>query len=201
MKELSIRSAADFVRNQIRASGCGAVHIVAHSMGGAVAVLLAYEHPELVASLINVEGNFTLKDAFWSGKIAAVDETEVEALLASYRADTAGWLAGIGIERDERRVAAAGRMLAAQSAGTVHAMARSLVEVTAAPDYLEKVRIILERGMMFHLVAGERSRNGWDVPEFVLQRAASMTIQPGSGHLMMLEDPATFLRLVGGLSR
>ncbi|HLJ48417.1 MAG TPA: alpha/beta hydrolase [Bryobacteraceae bacterium] len=200
-KALSIRSAAEFVRDQIRASGCERVHIVAHSMGGAVAVLLAYEHPELVASLINVEGNFTLKDAFWSGKIAAMDETEVEALLTSYRADTDGWLAGIGIEPNEQRMAAAERMLASQSADTVQTMARSLIEVTAAPDYLEKVRTIVDRGTIFHLLAGERSRDEWDVPDFVLQRAASMTIQPGAGHMMMLEDPAAFLQLVGQLSR
>ena len=191
-KDISIRSAAEFAADQIRACG-ERVRLVAHSMGGAVAILLAYDHPELVESIVNIEGNFTLKDAFWSGKIAAMNESDVEELIGSYRADPAGWLSGIGIESNARRVAAADRMLAAQPAGTVRAMARSLVQETSVPEYLEKVRTILERGTPFHLLAGERSRDGWDVPEFVLERAASLTIQPGVGHMLMLEDPEAFL--------
>ncbi len=197
--ELSIPSAAAFAHEQIQASGHERFHIVAHSMGGAVAVLLAYDHPELVASIVNVEGNFTLKDAFWSGKIAVMSEPEVEAMIESYRVDPAGWLSGSGIAPNPQRIQIASKVLAAQSPRTVQQMARSLVEVTGAPDYLEKVRTILDRGAMFHLFAGQRSRDAWDVPEFVLQRAASMTIQPGVGHMMMLEEPAEFLRLIGDL--
>jgi pimeloyl-ACP methyl ester carboxylesterase len=82
-------------------AGVERAHLVAHSVGGAAAVVLAHRYPHRVASFINVEGNFT--------------------------------------------------------------------------------------------------RNAWDVPEFVLRRAASMTIQPAAGHLMMLEDPAAFLKIISRL--
>jgi pimeloyl-ACP methyl ester carboxylesterase len=162
-----------------------------------VAVLLAHRHPEVALSVIDVEGNFTLKDAFWSAKIA---QMEAEALLESYRADPAGWLSRNGIEPTDERVAAASAGLHAQPASTVQAMARSVVETTAQPQYLDQVREILDRGTPFHLVAGERSRDGWDVPDFVAARAASLTIQPGAGHMMMLENPAEFFQIVARLA-
>lgn len=39
--------------------------------------------------LVDVEGNFTLADAFWSAELARKPAAEAEALLESYRADPA----------------------------------------------------------------------------------------------------------------
>jgi pimeloyl-ACP methyl ester carboxylesterase len=153
----------------------------------------------MVSSVIDVEGNFTLKDAFWSGKIAEMEAAEAEALLESYRENPAGWLSRNGIEPSAERVAAATLGLRSQPASTVQAMARSVVETTARTQYLDDVREILDRGTPFHLVAGERSRDGWDVPDFVAARASSMTIQPGVGHMMMLENPAEFFGIIARL--
>jgi lipase len=50
--------------------GVGPVHLLGHSMGGAIVPLFAAAYPHLVATIINVEGNFTLKDAFGSGQLA-----------------------------------------------------------------------------------------------------------------------------------
>jgi len=198
--EISVASAAEYVHGRIRAANCGRAHIVGHSIGGAVGVLLVSEHPEDVASFINVEGNFTLKDAFWSAKIANMPAREVETLIGGYQDDPEGWLKGIGIVPNPERIALAGNGLNAQPAATIQAMARSVVEVTSESSYLDRVRKILERKIPFHLVAGEHSREGWDVPEFVLQQAASFTVQPGVGHLMMLEDAKGFLNIIQELT-
>ncbi len=50
-----------------------------------------------------------------------------------------------------------------------------------------------------HLVAGARSRDGWDVPDWALAGAASLTVLPGRGHMMMVEDGAEFGALLAGL--
>jgi pimeloyl-ACP methyl ester carboxylesterase len=196
---VSVEAAAEHVRAEIRAAGFDRAHIAGHSVGGAVAVVLAHHHPEMVLSVIDVEGNFTLKDAFWSAKIAQMHAAEADALLESYREDPAGWLSRNGIEPSAERVAAATLGLRSQPASTVQAMARSVVETTARTQYLDDVREILDRGTPFHLVAGERSRDGWDVPDFVAARASSMTIQPGVGHMMMLENPAEFFGIIARL--
>jgi pimeloyl-ACP methyl ester carboxylesterase len=39
-------------------------------VGGVVAYLFALRHPERVMGLVSVEGNFSLKDAFWSSSVA-----------------------------------------------------------------------------------------------------------------------------------
>jgi lipase len=190
----------DDLAAQIRARGYAKVHIVGHSVGGAVAMLLACRHPELVASVINVEGNFTLADAFWTGKLAAMTLPEIDTLLQSYQDNPPDWLTGAGIEPTPERVTIAGRGLRAQPATTVKAMAQSIIETTSQPSYLEEVNAMLETGIPVHLLAGERSRAGWHVPESILRRAASMTIQPGTGHMMMLEAPERFLALVASLA-
>jgi lipase len=171
-------------------------HIVGHSIGGAIAVLLAAQHPGCVKSLINVEGNFTLKDAFWSSALARMTEPEAETELAHLRADPAGWLINAGVPVTPDTLATATRSLAT-STRTVQSMARSVVEITSQPRYLNDVRTILDRGKIpFHLIAGEHSRSGWDVPEFVLTRAASFQIQPDAGHMNMMNDQRLFAELV-----
>jgi lipase len=178
--------------------GAGPVHLVGHSMGGAIAPLFAATHAYLVASIINAEGNFTLKDAFWSAQLARMTEVEAEQMLARQRADPAAWLARLGVAVNERTLASAQEWLHLQPASTLRAMGTALVDTTSKPDYLESVRKVFAIHSV-HLVAGERSRDGWDTPEWALDRAKSLTVMPGCGHLMMLDDPEGFGRVVAGL--
>lgn len=162
---------------QIRDNGFKRAPVVGHSAGGAVSFLLARRHLGLVASLINVEGNFMLEGVFWTSKLAAMTLAEIEAMLQSYRDDVSGWLTRFGIALTPERIAIAGRRLRAQPAAAVRALAESVIRTTRQPSYLEEVRTVLESGIPLHLFAGERSRADWHVPQWVLERAASMTIQ------------------------
>src|SRR5262245_22269983 len=139
--------------------GAGPVHLLGHSMGGAIAPLFAAAHPHLVATIIDVEGNFTLKDAFWSGQLARATEAEAEEMLARQRADPATWLARLGIAINERTLVSAHDWLRLQPASTLRAMGAALVDTTSKPDYLESVRKVFATHSV-HLVAGERSRDG-----------------------------------------
>ncbi|MFD8083604.1 alpha/beta fold hydrolase [Kitasatospora sp. NPDC059722] len=48
---------ADAVAAALRAAGVAGAEVVGHSMGGAVAIVLAHRHPELVAKLLLVDAN------------------------------------------------------------------------------------------------------------------------------------------------
>jgi pimeloyl-ACP methyl ester carboxylesterase len=175
--------------------------LLGHSVGGAVMMLAAGQAPELVRGLISVEGNFTLKDAFWCSRIAAMPEAEWAAEYGAMEDDPARWLERSGVEASDLRLAWARDILANQPYATIQAMARSVVETTGAPGYLEGVRRVLGGGVPLYLLGGELSAAGWDIPEWVLTLACKSLVQPKAGHLMMLEDPAAFCGMVDGIVR
>lgn len=86
VKNLTLSDQAAHVAGYIRLIG-QKVHLVGHSIGGAVSALLCRSYPELVTSFTSVEGNFNLKDAFWSSQIAEKAEGEVAAIVDGYKAD------------------------------------------------------------------------------------------------------------------
>ncbi|MER8012460.1 alpha/beta hydrolase [Streptomyces sp. NPDC094149] len=176
----------------------GRVHLVGHSVGGVIAAAFAHRFPERTASLVSVEGNFSLSDAFWSRQLASKTAAEVEQIVQADRADPGRWLRAGGIEPTRERLRSATQDLAYQPASTIHAMARTVVEYTAGPDYQQLLRDVFER-VPVHLVAGARSRAGWDVPAWALSAAASYTELPRTGHMVMLEAPEEFGALLAGL--
>lgn len=172
--------------------------VLGHSTGGVLAMLVADQAPDLVRGLITVEGNFTLKDAFWCSRIAALPEAEWAAEYGVMEDAPAAWLERIGIEASDERIVFARDILVNQPCTTVQKLARSVLDVTGGPDYLQQVRGVLAQ-MPVHLVGGELSAAGWDVPEWVMAEARRIDIQTRSGHMMMLEDPATFCRIIGAI--
>jgi pimeloyl-ACP methyl ester carboxylesterase len=175
--------------------------LLGHSVGGAVMMLAAEQAPELVAGLVSVEGNFTLKDAFWCARIAPMPESDWAAEYGALEDDPARWLERGGIEASDQRLLWARDILENQPYTTVQAMARSVVEVTGAPAYLEGVRRVLGSGVPLYLLGGELSAAGWDIPEWVLALACKSLVQPKAGHMMMLEDPAAFCGIVDRIVR
>ncbi len=195
IRGLTLAGQAEHMVGLIRALPDETVWLLGHSMGGAVAMLVADQIPDRIAGVINVEGNFSLKDAFWSARIA---EQGLEDWTRDYRrmqCDCTGWLQECGIEPSDERIRRAEAVFANQPADTVYAMSNAIVRETAAPAYLDCVRRVVERSCPVHLVAGERSAADWDVPDFVRRAARSYTEQPGAGHLMMLEDPDAFCQI------
>lgn len=183
-----------------RATPGARVHLVGHSVGGVIATTFAHRFPERVASVINVEGNFTLADAFWSAQLARKAPGEVSDLLEAGRADPARWLRNSGVEPTDEHLRSASQALVFQPATTVQAMARAIVEFTGRPGYESQLREVFHRTPV-HLIAGARSRAGWNVPEWALAEAASYTEIPDAGHLVMLEAPRAFGTVLMDLTR
>lgn len=180
-----VRAAVDRIAPDAR------VLLVGHSVGGVIAASFAHAFPERVASFVNVEGNFTLADAFWSAQLAAKTPAEVHKLLEADRADPARWLRDADVEPTEDRIRSAAQALSYQPATTLQATARAVVDYTGRPGYEQLLREVFAHTPV-HLIAGARSRAGWNVPEWALTVAASYTEIPDIGHMVMLEAPEAF---------
>ncbi len=198
-ERLTLVSQVDHVRAHLDRLGTDPVWLLGHSMGGAVVMMLADRCPDRVAGVINVEGNFTLNDAFWSKSIAGKGIEKWEDEYRAMQADVPAWLVKCGVEPNDLRVGWAEAILANQPPSTLHKMSRAILSETAPPEYLQAVRHVVNRGIPIHLLAGERSAGAWDVPDFVRAAAASYLEQPATGHLMMLEEPDAFCTIVDGI--
>ncbi|MDR1832968.1 MAG: alpha/beta hydrolase [Fusobacteriaceae bacterium] len=170
------------------------VFLIGHSMGGAIGFLAAQRIPERISGFINAEGNFTLKDAYWSGQIAKQDFSSYKAEYEKMQNDPAAWLESMGSPFGNLEWA--NEILHNQPAETVYGMSKALVTETGTAQYENTVREVVEFPVPLYLISGEKSICGWDVPEFVLKKAVSNIVIPGAGHNMMFDAPGEFCRIV-----
>ena len=192
----TLNDQADHLADFIDERKCGPVHLAGHSVGGAVAVLMAVRHPDLVSSLTLIEGNLTLNDAFWSQKISGQSLDEIQTEVSVFRADVAAWIAGAGVSPTDFAIETATAWLDNQPVSTLRKQARAVVAATGEESYLEGLRHILSSLTPVHLISGERSQSGWHVPAWLRERATTNTVIPETGHLMMIERPEEFARAV-----
>ncbi len=175
--------------------------MLGHSLGGAIAFLLARDRPELVHGLINVEGNFTEQDAFWTKLIAGESGEAWESRFLAMTADPEKWLTQCGIQPTPQRSRWAAQILSNQTASTLYAMSQATIRETLTPEYLETVRLVVAQCKPIHLIAGQRSAQSWGLPEDVRSSATSYFEIPNTGHLMMLESPDVFCKQIEHIIR
>ena len=190
--QLSLSDHVSYLAAFLGDSANAPVHVVGHSVGGAVGLMLASDFPHLVSSYTSVEGNMTLKDAFWSSEIAKTPIADVETIVQAYKNDVAGWLQGAVDTPTSEQLLIAKEWLDNQPATTIKAQANAVVKETCMPDYLQRFNTLKSQGIAIHLLAGEKSLSGWDLPDNVLEMSQSMLTLKNCGHLMMLENPALF---------
>jgi pimeloyl-ACP methyl ester carboxylesterase len=189
---LSLEDQAKHVIAYIEQQHNSPVHLLGHSVGGAISALVAMERPDIVASYTCVEGNFTLRDAFWSAQIAKKSQTEVEEIIQGYRVDPNAWMNEAVAEQSDLSSRVALEWLDNQPASTIKAQASAVVAATGRDQYLRNIRQVMESDMPVFLVAGVRSAAGWDTPDWANQLCNSRINIPGAGHLMMIESPGQF---------
>lgn len=163
---------------------CQRLHLVAHSLGGAPALLLAQEPPIPLASFVNLEANLIAADCGLVSRRTADSEKDDFC-----KRKFARMIARGGESPDPITRAWAGWM-AACNPEALHASARSLV---AWSDSGRLLKIYLGLSAPKLYVYGERSA----IPEVLaaLDKTPCRKIE-GASHFIMFEDPGTVAAVV-----
>jgi len=190
----TLESHADCVAAVIDHLDCGACVLVGHSMGGSVAIAVALRRPDLVSQLVVAEGNVT------PGGVAA-------RKFASYARNEFLERVFPGMMLQRRAAAIQGDPVAACVYGAwahvdpagLYASSRALVDLPR--DFLEK---FLALGLPRAFVYGERTFPGntgkitpdAPDPDALSARGVSIHVVPAAGHLLMLDNPDGFVRVL-----
>ena len=187
----------EYLKTFVEEKGKRKAWLLGHSVGGAISMLFTARYPEKESGVINVEGNFTLADAFWSQKIAEAPPEVWFAEFAEIKSDPERWLKDSGIVPTEERIRWATAILDYQPAQTVQSMAKAVVAETRSSEFLAKISDVFEAQIPVVLLAGEKSLEGWHVPDLIIDKTGEIIIQKNVGHMMMIEDPNAFCQIVG----
>lgn len=83
-EHLGINDLVEATHELVTQAKLGKFILMAHSMGGAVAIRYIQKHPESVAAFINVVGNMNANDCFITRKVATGEETR-DSMIARFK--------------------------------------------------------------------------------------------------------------------
>ncbi len=125
----TLAAVADHLAGWLGDRGEGPVAVVGHSMGGVVATLLAERHPEVLRSVVDVDGNLSPGDCAYSGEATG---HELEAFVEEGFDRLRARVYALGADDEAHRGYWASLRLA--DPATFHLHALELVELSAAEE-------------------------------------------------------------------
>ncbi|MFD7667835.1 alpha/beta fold hydrolase [Streptomyces sp. NPDC059788] len=181
----TLEAHADAVAEALRAAGVSAAEVIAHSMGGSVAIVLAHRHPDLVARLVLVDANLDRieprRGRPGSGGIAALSEEEFVA---------GGW--------ERIRDAAGPHWWSTMRLAGLEALHRSAVHLTRGSEpVMRELLVKLTIPRTFLLPEADGPLPGADELTAAGVRVVAV---PDCGHNIMLDNPEAYVRAVAAAS-
>lgn len=174
--DYTLEDHADWVAAALRAAGVEQAEVVAHSMGGSVAILLAARHPGLVAKLVMIDSNLDPAPPVpppGSASIARFSEREF-LQCGGYEAT---------LERVGRGWAATMRL------GGREALYRTSVSLAAFSGRDALMGLTIPRTFLYPAADGEYA--GADK---LAASGVRMIAVPDCGHNVMVDNPVVFAR-------
>ncbi|MGW6547505.1 alpha/beta fold hydrolase [Streptomyces massasporeus] len=176
--DYTLESHADAVANALTAAGVSAAELIAHSMGGSVAIVLAARHPHLVSRLVLIDANLDpiprTPGSSGSSGIAAYSEEE--------------FVTGGGWEEVRDRVGP--HWWSTMRLAGREALHRSAFHLTrGTTPTMRELLLELKIPRTFLLPAAEGPLPGADA---LTEAGVSVVPIPDCGHNIMLDNPEAF---------
>jgi pimeloyl-ACP methyl ester carboxylesterase len=205
--DYSLGAYASGIRDLMMALGFERATFVGHSLGGGVAMQLAYQFPERTERLVLVSSGGLGREVSFVLRAATIPGVElVLPLLANQRVLRAGRGVGRFLERlrlrpqtDVAEIARGHASLADAEARAafVHTL-RAVVE-PGGQRVDARDRLYLARDVPFLLIWGEHDtvipvRHGREVHKLV--KGSRLEVMPDAGHFPHLDDPDRFLEIL-----
>ena len=185
LSQVSIPFLVDTARAILRHLGIQRFHLVGHSMGGLVALILAHQAQEQVLSFANIKGNVAPEDCFLSRQIFTHPSDDPESLLDAF------------IERTRRAPSYASALYASSlrskvRVGAVRGIFESMVNLSDHGDLMSKFLSLPCPSMFMY---GEQNASLTYLKNLNANGVELVEI-PQSGHFPMYSNPVEFWRRI-----
>lgn len=161
-------------------------HLCAHSMGGLVAMKMAELEPERILSLIDMEGNLTLEDCFFSGRISELTFEEFEE---GGRRNLEEQLRDAGLEDPS----ICEYLETFRMASTI-ALYRSASHAVADSSTLLVGKLSRVKNACY--IYGERNRGVYPGEKLLHEKGVPLFYIEGAGHAMATDNPEELYRVI-----
>lgn len=168
-----------------------ALTLVGHSLGGVLAQILTERFPEHVRAVVDVEGNISSVDCFFSGRAAALSpiefcESEVEPMIDEiYRA---------GLEDEALRDYHASLRMC--DPRTFHALSVDLVSLSGSGTLAARLAAL---PVPVFYIAGSPGGIGHRSLALIQAAGLDCTIIEPAGHAPFIDQPDRFARALAGI--
>ena len=188
-----LSSQADLIAEFVQALNIREFRLVGHSMGGAIAILLAQQLPHLVRQLLVIEPNLHASEAQLSRKIVEYTETAFIQQYQQFRdvaiATVKSWFVNFQQADLDEYI----DDLLKTTAISMYRSAASLIETTQDNALIQQFRALT---LPKHFFIGEETNKIRPVPEALQDSDIHVVVVPGVGHMMMVDNPVLFTKIL-----
>lgn len=163
--------------------------LIGHSMGGAIAILLARKYPDSVERLVVIEPNLKASDAHLSREIIRHSEAEFVGQYEDFKHMAVETVQSWFVNSHHADIEEYLRELLKTTPISMYRSARSLMTVTADETFIQQFQTL---PMPKDFLMGEETLKIRSVPESFTHSDVHTVIVPGVGHMMMVDNPALF---------
>ncbi len=187
--DYSLFSQADIVFTFIQALHIQNLTLIGHSMGGSIAILLAYKYLEWVKRLLVIEPNLRASDAHLSRDIIRYSEPGFVNRYEEFKRIAITTVQNWFVNSSRADIEEYASELLKTTPISMYRSAVSLMTVTADDTLLTQFhQLALPK---YFLIGGETMRTR-SLPRSLQSSNVHTVIVPGVGHMMMVDNPSLF---------